>query len=369
MVQQELYSPENNPERERERERDSRDLLRTHIFPRTWELTNLFEKRKAVFSENFFATGLVFERFLAPRSRFFEKVNNDYIPTFQQEDDESSDNYNKTDNVSGSVSSSSIGSNYSSTTSRYVAENSNNTDVLHDVKPDVPDEFKPNNLMRFRSVDDAIDMYRTYAEKVGFDVRLNTERKSGERVIHKYLVCHRNGKPPNKSVEIKKKRNTHYRSTGCKAKNVIKHIDGSTDYRFDKFQLITCDFVLLSSSYLNLHVDYFQRHKSNISENASINHIVINQISVRMLQLITCDFVLLSASYLYLHADYFQHHKSNVSLNASINHIVINQISVRMLQLITCDFVLLSASYLNLHAYYFQPHKSNISENVSINHM
>ncbi|KAL4559416.1 hypothetical protein LXL04_031554 [Taraxacum kok-saghyz] len=159
----------------------------------------------------------------------------EYIPTFQQEDDESSEDYDETDNVSGSVSSSSIASNSSSTTSRFVAENSHNTDV-HDVKPDVPDEFIPNKLMRFRTVNDAIDMYRSYAEKAGFDVRLNTERKSGERVIHKYLVCHRNGKLPNKSVEIKNKRNTHYRSTNCKAKIVIKHIDGSTDYRFDKFE-------------------------------------------------------------------------------------------------------------------------------------
>jgi hypothetical protein len=135
----------------------------------------------------------------------------------------------------GSVSSSSIASNSSSTTSRFVAENSHNTDV-HDVKPDVPDEFIPNKLMRFRTVNDAIDMYRSYAEKAGFDVRLNTERKSGERVIHKYLVCHRNGKPPKKSVEIKNKRNTHYKSTECKAKIVIKHIDGSTDYKFDKFE-------------------------------------------------------------------------------------------------------------------------------------
>ncbi|KAL4569552.1 hypothetical protein LXL04_025192 [Taraxacum kok-saghyz] len=69
------------------------DLLRTHIFPRTRELPQfpispkplflsknrlrnppkLFGKKKVVFSEFFFATGLIFERFLAPRSRFFEK--------------------------------------------------------------------------------------------------------------------------------------------------------------------------------------------------------------------------------------------------------------------------------------------------------
>ncbi|KAL4589147.1 hypothetical protein LXL04_002051 [Taraxacum kok-saghyz] len=34
----------------------------------------IFEK-KSRFFQNFFATGLVVDRFLAPRSRFFEKVN------------------------------------------------------------------------------------------------------------------------------------------------------------------------------------------------------------------------------------------------------------------------------------------------------
>ncbi|KAL4580601.1 hypothetical protein LXL04_016801 [Taraxacum kok-saghyz] len=33
------------------------------------------EKKKSFFRKFFFATGLIFERFLAPRSRFFEKVN------------------------------------------------------------------------------------------------------------------------------------------------------------------------------------------------------------------------------------------------------------------------------------------------------
>ncbi|KAL4568372.1 hypothetical protein LXL04_023983 [Taraxacum kok-saghyz] len=93
------------------------DLLRTHIFPRTRELPQfpispkplflsknrlrnppkpilkqnkklctyaqkfflhickVFGKKKSFFRKFFFATGLIFERFLAPRSRFFEKVN------------------------------------------------------------------------------------------------------------------------------------------------------------------------------------------------------------------------------------------------------------------------------------------------------
>ncbi|KAL4563261.1 hypothetical protein LXL04_027301 [Taraxacum kok-saghyz] len=49
-------------------------------------MQSFWKKKKVVFSEFFFATGLIFERFLAPRSRFFEKVNvlgsfeNSYIP-------------------------------------------------------------------------------------------------------------------------------------------------------------------------------------------------------------------------------------------------------------------------------------------------
>ncbi|KAL4555380.1 hypothetical protein LXL04_037998 [Taraxacum kok-saghyz] len=46
-----------------------------HICKFFFQICKVFEKIKSFFSEIFFATGLVFERFLAPRSRFFEKVN------------------------------------------------------------------------------------------------------------------------------------------------------------------------------------------------------------------------------------------------------------------------------------------------------
>ncbi|KAL4573128.1 hypothetical protein LXL04_019923 [Taraxacum kok-saghyz] len=38
-------------------------------------ICKVFGKKKSFFRKFFFATGLIFERFLAPRSRFFEKVN------------------------------------------------------------------------------------------------------------------------------------------------------------------------------------------------------------------------------------------------------------------------------------------------------
>ncbi|KAL4571381.1 hypothetical protein LXL04_018139 [Taraxacum kok-saghyz] len=41
----------------------------------TYAQKKIFGKKKSFFRKKFFATGLIFERFLAPRSRFFEKVN------------------------------------------------------------------------------------------------------------------------------------------------------------------------------------------------------------------------------------------------------------------------------------------------------
>lgn len=108
-----------------------------------------------------------------------------------------------------------------------------NNEVPHNVKPDVPEEFKPNSLMRFKSVDAAIEMYRSYAHKAGFDVRLNTQRKVGEIVKHRFLLCSRSGKVGQKSVDTK--RNTTYKRTDCKAKIVVKLVKGTNDYKFDKF--------------------------------------------------------------------------------------------------------------------------------------
>lgn len=104
------------------------------------------------------------------------------------------------------------------------------------MKPDVSEELKPNLEMRFKSVSAAIEMYKSYAEIAGFDVRLSTERKIDGITIHKYLVCNRKGKGPVKSVQMKNKRNTPYKVTNCKAQIVVKRINGSGDYKFDKFE-------------------------------------------------------------------------------------------------------------------------------------
>ena len=98
--------------------------------------------------------------------------------------------------------------------------------VEHDVKPDVPEDLKPNQLMRFRTVDEAYNMYSSYAQIPGFNVRKYTLRKDGDTIIHQYFVCHRMGKPSGKSVVSKNSRNTSYKSTDCQAKIVAIIVRG-----------------------------------------------------------------------------------------------------------------------------------------------
>lgn len=81
-------------------------------------------------------------------------------------------------------------------------------EVLHDVKPDVPKEFNLNELMRYKYVDVAVEMYKSCAKKVEFDVLLNTIRKISDIIKHKYLVCSKMSKPPKKSKDMRDKRNT-----------------------------------------------------------------------------------------------------------------------------------------------------------------
>nr|KAJ0198723.1 hypothetical protein LSAT_V11C600326850 [Lactuca sativa] len=106
------------------------------------------------------------------------------------------------------------------------------SEVLHYIKPDVPEEFKPTKAIRFKDVDEGVKIYKRYAEKAGFDVHLNTLRKVGDIIKHTFLVCNRIGKPKLNPTE----RNTIYRVTDCKAKIIVKRVKGTSDYRFDKFQ-------------------------------------------------------------------------------------------------------------------------------------
>nr|KAJ0196652.1 hypothetical protein LSAT_V11C700356210 [Lactuca sativa] len=93
--------------------------------------------------------------------------------------------------------------------------------------PDVHEEFKPTKSLRLKDVDEGVNFYKRYAEKAGFDVRINTLRKK-----HRYEVYNRIGKPKINS----KKHNTIYRATNYKAKIIEKCVKGMDEYRFDKFR-------------------------------------------------------------------------------------------------------------------------------------
>jgi FAR1 DNA-binding domain len=103
------------------------------------------------------------------------------------------------------------------------------------VKPDVADEFKPNSNMRFKCYEDAIAMYRIYAEKAGFDVRLYSQRVIAGILRHKYVVCNRNGTGPDKSADSICQRKVSYKVTECTAKIIIKVIPSTGEYYIQKF--------------------------------------------------------------------------------------------------------------------------------------
>nr|KAJ0189509.1 hypothetical protein LSAT_V11C800440650 [Lactuca sativa] len=85
---------------------------------------------------------------------------------------------------------------------------------LHDIRPDVPIEFKPTKSMRFKDVDEGVNFYKRYVEKAGFDVRMITLRKRDGYTINKF----------NRMVKNRK------------AKIIVKHVKGIDEYWFDKFQ-------------------------------------------------------------------------------------------------------------------------------------
>ncbi|CAI9282191.1 unnamed protein product [Lactuca saligna] len=68
-------------------------------------------------------------------------------------------------------------------------------------KPIVPKEFMPDVDATYQSLEEAVEMYKLYANKAGFGVRLNTVMRFGDKTIKKrYLVCNKMGKIPNIST-------------------------------------------------------------------------------------------------------------------------------------------------------------------------
>nr|KAJ0214960.1 hypothetical protein LSAT_V11C300102770 [Lactuca sativa] len=106
------------------------------------------------------------------------------------------------------------------------------SEVLYDIKPDVPEEFKPTKSMRLKDVLEGVNFYKRYVEKAGFDVRMNTFRKDIDIIKQKYMVCNKMGKPKMNPTE----HNTIYKVKNYKAKIIVKRVKETGEYRFDKFQ-------------------------------------------------------------------------------------------------------------------------------------
>lgn len=60
--------------------------------------------------------------------------------------------------------------------------------VLHDIKPDVTEEFKLTKSMRFKDVLEGVNFYKKNICKASFDVCLNTLSKAGDIIKHRYVV-------------------------------------------------------------------------------------------------------------------------------------------------------------------------------------
>nr|KAJ0195419.1 hypothetical protein LSAT_V11C700357190 [Lactuca sativa] len=58
--------------------------------------------------------------------------------------------------------------------------------VLHDIKPDVTEEFKLTKSMRFKDVLEGVNFYKNKICKASFDVCLNTLSKAGDIIKHRY---------------------------------------------------------------------------------------------------------------------------------------------------------------------------------------
>ena len=77
----------------------------------------------------------------------------------------------------------------------------------------------------YQSLEEAVEMYKLYADKAGFGVRLNTVTRFGDKTIKKrYVVCNKMGKIPNRSTDTldpegsgRNKRNSNFKITDCKA--------------------------------------------------------------------------------------------------------------------------------------------------------
>ncbi|XP_076894414.1 protein FAR1-RELATED SEQUENCE 5-like [Bidens hawaiensis] len=87
----------------------------------------------------------------------------------------------------------------------------------------VPSNQRPSIGLHFQTWEDAVAMYKAYADKAGFDVRKSTIIWTKGVISHRYMVCSKSGSPRCKDVDTMdasssstKRRNINIKVTGCK---------------------------------------------------------------------------------------------------------------------------------------------------------
>lgn len=95
----------------------------------------------------------------------------------------------------------------------------------------------------YESIEKAIEMYTTYADIAGFEVRRGTQKtKTNDIIKLKYLLCSRSGNPRDVQVDTmngkpdKKKRNRSFKKTGCIACIKFKLVPGTSSYKVYGFE-------------------------------------------------------------------------------------------------------------------------------------
>ncbi|XP_076944392.1 protein FAR1-RELATED SEQUENCE 5-like [Bidens hawaiensis] len=108
--------------------------------------------------------------------------------------------------------------------------------------PDVPTDEKPYVGLRFNTWDDVVNMYKAYAAKAGFDVRISTTTRTKGVISHKYIVCSKAGSPRCKDVDTletpsssSKRRNINIKVTGCNACIRLKVPSSSVGFEIYNF--------------------------------------------------------------------------------------------------------------------------------------
>ncbi|CAI9292058.1 unnamed protein product [Lactuca saligna] len=106
------------------------------------------------------------------------------------------------------------------------------------------DDVKPKLFSKYLSIEDAMDMYRAYAAKAGFDVRKGfTKINTKSRVLtHRSMLCNREGFPQSVYVDTtdsknnKPHRNSNIKRKGCPAFAKFRRVGNSDVFELHKFE-------------------------------------------------------------------------------------------------------------------------------------